>query len=304
MEPINRIALGVLVFASTLASAQITLAQDAPSLRTSWLARATQPGEVVRLDVLCRCGDTQPGARAFGRDVPLFRLEERGRWRGLIGIDLDTAPGPYRVTVTVDRGGQTPTVSTRLLHVSRKRFRTRRLRVDSSFVEPPADARARIEREARVMEVLFDTATPKSWEPPFRLPVAQPAVSNFGARSIFNGTPRNPHAGVDFGSPTGTPIAAPSAGRVVLAEALYFTGDTVVIDHGLGLFSLFAHLSRISVRQDEEVTRGAIVGLVGATGRATGPHLHWSVRLNGARVDPLSLVAATAVVPTGVRPLP
>ncbi len=189
-------------------------------------------------------------------------------------------------------------VSTRLLHVIRKRFRTRRLRVDRSFVEPPASARDRIERESRLMEALFDTTTPRRWEGAFWLPVSQPPVSNFGARSVFNGQPRNPHAGVDFGSPAGTPIAAPGAGRIVLADSLYFTGNTVIVDHGLELVSVFAHLSKISVRKDEEVERGAVIGLVGATGRATGPHLHWSVRLRGARVDPLSLMAALAERPT------
>jgi len=290
-------ALALVMLVATPASSE---AQDSPSLRTSFLARAMQPGEVVRLDVLCRCGNTQPSARAFDREVPLFALEERGRWRGLIGIDLDTKPGAYRVTVTADRANQTPIVSTRLLHVSRKRFRTRRLRVDSSFVEPPPSARDRIEREARLMGALFDTTTPRLWEGPFRLPVAQAPVSNFGTRSIFNGQPRNPHAGVDFGSPTGTPIAAPGAGRVVLADALYFTGNTVIVDHGQGLLSLFAHLSQISVSTDEEVAGGAAIGLVGATGRATGPHLHWSVRLSGARVDPLSLVAALKMATTQV----
>jgi murein DD-endopeptidase MepM/ murein hydrolase activator NlpD len=116
-------------------------------------------------------------------------------------------------------------------------------------------------------------------------------ISGFGVRSIYNGEPRAPHNGADFASPLGTPVSAPGGGRVVLAESLYFTGRTVVIDHGLGLVSLLAHLSRIDVREGTDVVTGAQIGLVGATGRVTGPHLHWTVRLQGARVDPLSLIA-------------
>ena len=119
-----------------------------------------------------------------------------------------------------------------------------------------------------------------------------PANSAFGTRSILNGQPRSPHSGADFRSAAGTPIKAPNAGRVVLAGDRYFTGNTVIIDHGLGLFSLFAHLSEVSVKEGDSVQSGEVVGKVGATGRVTGPHLHWSVRLSGARVDPLSLLAA------------
>jgi murein DD-endopeptidase MepM/ murein hydrolase activator NlpD len=121
--------------------------------------------------------------------------------------------------------------------------------------------------------------------------VPQPANSAFGTRSVFNGEPRSPHAGTDFLSPAGTRIKAPNAGRVMIARELFFSGNTVVIDHGLGLFSLLAHLSRIDVHEGDLVERGALVGLVGATGRVTGPHLHWAVRAGDARVSALSLLA-------------
>jgi murein DD-endopeptidase MepM/ murein hydrolase activator NlpD len=269
------------------------VAQDSPFLNTSFFARAMQPGEVVRLDIACACGGARPTANAFGQDIPLFVGSADGRWRGLIGIDLDTKPGTYTVTVRADRHGETAIVSTRLLHVIAKRFPTRRLRVAPDFVEPPPSAQDRIEHEAKLMESLFANVSPPIWEGSFRLPVRQLPVSNFGSRSVFNGQPRNPHGGVDFRSPTGTPIAAPAAGEIVLAESLYFTGNTVIIDHGLGLYTVFAHLSKFSVAQGDRVDRGAQVGLVGATGRVTGPHLHWTVRLHGKRVDPLSLVFVT-----------
>jgi murein DD-endopeptidase MepM/ murein hydrolase activator NlpD len=121
--------------------------------------------------------------------------------------------------------------------------------------------------------------------------VPQAANSAFGTRSVFNGQPRSPHGGADFLSPAGTPVHAPAGGRVLLARDLYYTGNSVVIDHGAGLVSLFAHLSRIDVSDGAAVQTGQVIGLVGATGRVTGPHLHWSVRAGGARVDPLSLLA-------------
>jgi murein DD-endopeptidase MepM/ murein hydrolase activator NlpD len=118
------------------------------------------------------------------------------------------------------------------------------------------------------------------------------ASHNFGQRRILNGQPRSSHAGVDFASATGTLVRAAQCGRIALAENLFFSGGTVVIDHGLGLYTFYGHLSAILVKEGQRVQAGVPVGKVGATGRATGPHLHWSVRLNGARVNPLALVAA------------
>ena len=116
-------------------------------------------------------------------------------------------------------------------------------------------------------------------------------MSGFGTRSVFNGQPRSPHSGADFRSPEGTPIKAPNAGRIVVARNMYFSGNTVVIDHGLGCFSLLAHLSAFDVHEGESVSAGQLIGRVGATGRVTGPHLHWAVRIANARVDPLSVLA-------------
>jgi murein DD-endopeptidase MepM/ murein hydrolase activator NlpD len=121
--------------------------------------------------------------------------------------------------------------------------------------------------------------------------VPQDANSRFGQRSRFNGELRSPHAGTDFMSPAGTPVEAPNAGRVAVARDLYFTGNTVIIDHGLGVFSTLAHLSRVDVQEGQHVNGGDVVGLVGATGRVTGPHLHWALRVGGARVDAMSILA-------------
>jgi murein DD-endopeptidase MepM/ murein hydrolase activator NlpD len=205
----------------------------------------------------------------------------------LIGVDLDVAPGVHAVSVAA--GGLRAAHD---LTVAPHRFPTRKLTVDPAFVTPPPEALPRIEREAREIAAIWENSSrAKLWDGAFLPPVPDPANSAFGTRSVFNGQPRSPHGGADFLSPAGRVVVAPNAGRVALAGDLYYTGGTVVIDHGLGLLSLFAHLSAVDVHEGDMVDAGGRVGLVGATGRVTGPHLHWAVRAGGARVDPLALLS-------------
>ena len=269
-------------------AAGIAPAEAAADLAVTITSRAVQPGEVVRIRIACTC-DTVPAATAFDREIPLASSGD-GRWQGLVGVDLDVVPGVYPLVVAVP-GSPAHTTP---LDVKPKPFRTRTLRVANQFVEPGDDEVARILDEAGRLERIFSVVTPPTSPGPFALPLRTTPSNNFGSRSVFNGVPRQPHAGVDFSSRAGTIVTTPAAGRVVLAEDLFFTGRTVILDHGGGLYSLYAHLSAIAVDVDELVRPGARLGRVGATGRATGPHLHWAIRLNGARVDPLSLIAATA----------
>jgi murein DD-endopeptidase MepM/ murein hydrolase activator NlpD len=249
-------------------------------------ARSIQPGELVVVTVDAPGDADGVHVRAFAHEIEPFAVGS-GRWRALVGIDLDVKAGPHVVTVEAGHAR-----ATRTLHVLPKSFPTRRLTVDPDFVTPPPSATERIERDKqRLAKAWQSSVATRLWTEPFARPVAEVANSAFGTRSIFNGLPRNAHSGADFLSPAGTPVRAPNAGRILIAEDLYFSGNTIVIDHGLGLFSLLAHLSLIDVREGDRVAVGQVVGKVGATGRVTGPHLHWAVRLNGARVDPLSLLA-------------
>ena len=183
------------------------------------------------------------------------------------------------------------------LHILPKQFQVRRLRVPGNFVEPPAEALEQIKRDSATLAEAYARVSARKWTRAFVLPVDGKPTSNFGTRSYYNGQQRAPHAGVDFVGKPGEPIRAANHGEVVVAASLYFTGNTVVVDYGDRLFSVFAHLSELHVKAGDTVEPTTIVGLVGATGRVTGPHLHWSVRLNGARVDPLSLLAATNGAP-------
>ena len=263
----------------------------AADFEISHRARELNPGEIVLLDVRPSTPPADVRATAFGQPIRFFPIESEGVWRALVGIDLTTAPGDYPVAVGLTTVGGETVRQTYTLTVEPKDFPTRRLTVNPSYVDPPPDVIERIQREARLQAELFDTSTAERlWRGGFRAPVPGEATSSFGRRSVFNGQPRSPHSGTDFRAAQGMPIQAPNHGRVALAGELYFSGNVVIIDHGWGLYSYFAHLSVIDVTEGDVVTPGQIVGRVGATGRVTGAHLHWTVRLNDARVDPIALM--------------
>lgn len=257
-------------------------------------SRSMQPGELVVLNVSADVALTTVRARAFNTDIDGFMPDagDPKHWRLLVGIDLDAKPGAHVVKIQAATQSGAAETASYTVNVLPKKFPTRRLTVNPDFVNPPASAMPRIEAEQKEQAAIW-AASPHSrlWSTPFVRPVPQAANSAFGTRSVFNGEPRNSHSGADFLSPAGTPIKAPGGGRVALAKNTYYSGNTVIIDHGLGVFSLLAHMSRIDVNVGDVVTPGQIVGLVGATGRVTGPHLHWTVRVAGARVDPLSVLA-------------
>jgi murein DD-endopeptidase MepM/ murein hydrolase activator NlpD len=285
----------VAAFVAPLVAAPCVFAQapspgPAPALTVTAAARSIQPGEVVVLTIAAPEAIRAVEISALGKSWPAYRADAT-TWRALVGIDLDTAPRTYAAVVTAG-SGPSAARATYSLAVKPKAFDTRTLTVDDAFVNPPASAQGRIKEEAaRLTAIWGHVSAERLWSAGFVPPVPEAPNSAFGKRSVMNGQPGSPHSGADFPSPPGEAVKAPGAGRIVLAEELYYSGNTVIIDHGLGLYSLLAHLSSIAARSGETVTAGHVVGKVGATGRVTGPHLHWSVRLGGARVDPLSLVA-------------
>jgi murein DD-endopeptidase MepM/ murein hydrolase activator NlpD len=272
------------LLAVTLASGQTSTDQTPTPLRITLSARSIQPGEVVRVDVNAPADLKTVTGTVFGRRIGFTLDGQRHVWNALVGIDLGAMPGSYSLKIGT---------ATETLRVLPKTFPARRLIVPEGFVNPPPEALEQIAGDTKKTERIFARVTPRRWAGAFILPADGNPTSNFGTRSYFNSQRRSPHAGVDFLNGTGAPIRASNHGVVVLAEPLYFTGNTVIVDYGDGLYSLFAHLSAFRVSAGALVEPDTIVGLVGATGRVTGPHLHWSVLLQGARVDPMSLVAAT-----------
>ena len=286
-EVVWSLLVGTVLFAAAVGVGGI----EAPVLDVRHRARVVQPGEVVVVEI--RPSEPLVAVRAtvFGATTRFFPSGNGDVWVGLIGIDLETKPGEYAAAVRATTG-QGDTVRTAYsLTVEAKQFPTRHLSVNPRFVDPPADVLDRIQREAtRQAEIFATVSQVRQWRGGFLRPVSGEATSSFGRRSVYNGEARSPHSGTDFRSAAGTPIRAPNAGTVVLTGEQYFSGNVVIVDHGWGLYSYFAHLSAIEVAEGDHVESGDVVGLVGATGRVTGPHLHWTVWLNEARVDPLSLI--------------
>ncbi|HTK99450.1 MAG TPA: peptidoglycan DD-metalloendopeptidase family protein [Pseudomonadales bacterium] len=226
--------------------------------------------------------------RARYQDRPVLVVEQP-KPTAIIGIALDAVVGPHVLVVELAERGRTEIP----FKVTDKAYPVQRITLaDDKMVNPPPDELARIEREAILQNEQYDRFSPVAASPfPMRLPAVGPVSSNFGLRRILNGQPRNPHAGLDIAAPTGAPVMAPAAGTISFAGPLYFNGNAIFVDHGGGLISMVCHLSKIEVQQGNAVRKGQRIGLVGATGRATGPHLHWSVSLNGARVDPSAVLA-------------
>ncbi len=225
-------------------------------------------------------GDAMPDVEADGRRALVVRQGDE--WVAIIGIALATPPGDASVVVR-DAGTR------REMHfsVGEKQYVTQSLKVAPNQVNPAPAELARIARE----RVLIDRAM-GHWSdaPPQTLLLPQPVPgvrsSSFGLRRVFNGEARNPHSGMDIAAPAGTPVLVPIAGTVLETGNFFFNGNTVFVDHGRGLITMYVHLSVISVRPGDHVTAGSKLGLVGMTGRATGPHLHWGVIVNRTSVDP------------------
>lgn len=214
-------------------------------------------------------------------------------YQALLGIDLHRRPGTSSVRVrAVPVSGAA--VECRLeLEVVDGDFPVQRLRVAPKFVQLSSEDLARAQREQRELNRIFASVTAERlWREGFEHPVSGfEASGSFGKRRVFNDEPRSPHSGEDFSAPAGTPVVSTARGRVVLAKELFFLGNTVIVDHGFGLYSFYGHLSSLGVSPGTLVESGATLGRVGATGRVTGAHLHWGVRLGDRRVNPMELLA-------------
>jgi murein DD-endopeptidase MepM/ murein hydrolase activator NlpD len=253
------------------------------------LTFSANQGTVVQLTV-----PDEPGVKSVEivwdmKKVPFF-LEEN-TWRTIIGVDLDTKPAEHKADVLFTMSDGRVDKRSAVIQVVAKKYPTTQLKVADKYVELSKTDLARANRESRETEAIYAKMTPEMlWMTPFSVPIDGETGTNFGHRRVFNGEPRAPHAGADLRAKTGTPIHATNRGRVVLAKNLFFTGNTVILDHGLAIYSLYAHLSRIDVKVGDIISNGRQLGLSGATGRVTGPHLHWGMRVQGARVDPFTLV--------------
>ncbi len=288
--------VGAILLAPQLAG-QVTVAQ---------VLKKCPDGMTLKLSSALISQGTLLLAKVVGtKSLPEVKAEWNGRelafWseagsanvlHGLIGIDLEQPAGKYDWTVSwKNEAGEAVTCS-ETVTVRTGKFPTEQLKVEKEFVEPDPEQQKRAEEDSKKMKAIYDTVTlEKMWDGPFHLPLKNVTTGgNFGRRRILNGQARSPHAGVDFPAMKGTPVLAAQRGRIVLAEALYYSGNTIVIDHGYGIYTLYAHLSEIDVKPGETVGSTAEIGKVGATGRVTGPHLHWGLTVQHARVNGMGIV--------------
>lgn len=229
----------------------------------------------------------------LNRTIPFFRETRSGEppgYVGLLGIDMQDDPGTYELAVDVKRGEQTKRLSYNVL-VAKEKFAVEHLKLpkDKVDLDEKSVARWKAEQE-QVKQALAENSALRLWRSNFVEPVNGKRTGIFGSVRIMNGQPRNPHNGEDIGAPLGTDVAATNDGIVRLTADHFFSGKGIFVDHGLGFYSMYFHLSEILVKDGDLVKAGQIIGKVGTTGRATGPHLHWGVKLNGARVNPYALL--------------
>lgn len=227
----------------------------------------------------------------LGHPLAFFRARDGHGWFALAGVDVAADPGTSALHISEKlRDGSTRDLS-RTIEIAPGHYRTGVLHVPPRFVEPPLSAIPEIKAEIALKKSVFSTSAPEPlWTGDFRAPVRAAPTDSFGTRRTFNGTLASIHKGMDFRAHTGTPVRASNDGVVVLARKLYYEGNCVAIDHGLGLYTIAMHLSRMDVHEGERVKKGQLLGLSGATGRVTGPHLHWAVRWEDTYLDPAKLL--------------
>lgn len=226
----------------------------------------------------------KPDVRFYGNRVMVLNTA-KNRWLAVVGLSLKIEPGSHNIEIK-----QTEQPSREIpFKVKDKQYEAQYITLkDKEYVSPPEETLKRIREESRIMKAVFKSWNDQNLEKlSMDYPVEGPMSSPFGLKRFFNNQARNPHSGLDIAAPTGSPIQNPLAGTVAAVGHYYFNGNTVLVDHGQGLVSMYCHLDSIAVEEGQELKIGEVLGTVGSTGRVTGPHLHWSVNLNNTRVDPM-----------------
>jgi len=284
----NRLAIYALVW-GLASSLSLSWAAEAATIRWPKPLEAFQ-GDLVEVKVGGE--DLLEVDGLLGKEKIYFHADGKGVFSALVGVDVEAKPAPVKLVLKATSAGGEQRHSEIPLKIKARAFHKESFNVPPSFDQMSPETLAEIRREQAAFARAFaNTSAERHWSLPFIRPVPQDAsASSFGSRRIINGVPRAPHTGTDLSAPASTEVVATNHGKVVLVGNFFFAGGSVVIDHGGGLYSMYFHLSEFKVEEGAVVRRGDVVALSGGTGRVTGPHLHWGVRLNNTRVDPLVLL--------------
>ncbi|HEX9019793.1 MAG TPA: M23 family metallopeptidase [Nitrospirota bacterium] len=242
---------------------------------------APGPGDIMVVTVKNAAG---PVAGTFNGNKLYFN-PSKDSFKAIAAIDYFTGPGTYNLGISIN-GAELK----RAVEVVKKEYEVQQLTLPKRMVELSPRNEARVEREQKRMAAIWPNEHERSWTGDFINPLEGEIITPFGVRRIINKVPKSPHTGIDVAGEKGDPIKAPNDAVVALIDAQFFAGNALILDHGQGIYTMFFHLSKIIVKKGQKVKKGDVIALVGATGRATGPHLHWGVRIQGARVDPLELI--------------
>jgi murein DD-endopeptidase MepM/ murein hydrolase activator NlpD len=222
------------------------------------------------------------------KNIPCFKIDND--FSCLIGVDLETKPDNYKIKLNFDLKSGVKLIEEIKIKIRKKNFKVSIFTVPKEKDTFTPELLAQIKKEEKeILDIFKNINSQKYWDKPFVKPVTTIVKANFGDKRIINNEPRNPHSGIDFKGDIGMPVKAVNNGNVKLIGNYFFSGNTIIIDHGLGLYSMYFHLNKFNSNLGDIIKKGDIIGYVGATGRATGPHLHFGLRLNNSRVDPLKI---------------
>ncbi len=246
-------------------------------------------GEVLVVTLPVQGDPKKVVGHLLDREIMFFPMGA-GTYVGLLGLDMQDKPGQHDLGVQMEYTDHKERHKVTVL-LMKEDYKVQHLKLPKKMVDLDSKTLVRVKKESKALHQAFNTVLPEPlWNSSFIEPVQGRVSGRFGSRRVINGQSKRPHSGEDIAAPNGAPVVAMNRGMVRLTMDHFFTGKGVILDHGLGLFSMYFHLSEVDVTQGQMVEKGYPIGKVGATGRATGPHLHWGVRLNGARIDPYSLL--------------
>ncbi|MBI3609287.1 MAG: M23 family metallopeptidase [Nitrospirae bacterium] len=268
-----------------------TVFSEEPSRSETVAPIRAKQGDVFYFSVQVGPDAVSVEGRFLNRPVPFFKMGNPQEFGALIGVDLADPPAHDDLLVEISDAAGKRELRRYPVEVLPVHFLTQELTVPKNYVDLDEESSKRAaEEQEKILQSLGKITVQKFWAGRFMMPVEGKIAGSFGLRRIMNGQPRSPHSGEDINAPQGTDVRATNEGIVALVGDFFFSGKSIILDHGLGLYSMYFHLDQVDVAEGRRVRKGDVIGKVGATGRATGPHLHWGTRLNGARVNPLSIL--------------